>query len=76
MTRYTEITLRFSNGDPGFPIGLGGTIDADLNRGTVTINSVDDPRGRVTIENEDFDAFLDCLLEIKAKRTEAGKVAA
>lgn len=76
MPRYTEFTLRFADGDPAFPVGIGGTIDANLSRGTVTIHSVDDPRGQVTIEDEDFESFLDCLLEIKAKREEAGRAAA
>lgn len=70
MAQYTDITLRFAEPEPNYR-GAAGTIDADLERGTLTIHGSDQERQPVNIDGEHFDAFLDCLLEIKAKREDA-----
>lgn len=70
-SRYTEISMRYAEETAG----LKGVVSADLESGSVTIWSADDPKGIVTIEGDDFDSFLNCVLDIKAKRDEGGRVA-
>ena len=71
MNRYSDFTLRFSPEDRSFNCGLGGTVEYDMERQQITIHSVDDECGHVTIEADDLEAFFECVDEVRNQRLDA-----